>query len=166
MVEIITFTVLAFILIASALSVVTSNNTFHGALFLALFLFTMAGMFVHLQAELVAVIQVLAYVGGVTTFIVFVIMLTNKIMDTSVKRFNKYKLIALTLVVFILCAFLAALVTTFIVPMNAVPSTGIFPMEKIGELLLSEYLLSFELISVILTVSMIGAIVLVKKEDS
>jgi len=165
MVEIITFAVLALILIASAVCVVRSQNTFHGALFLALFLFTMAGMFVHLRSELVAVIQVLAYVGGVTTFIVFVIMLTNKVMDTSVPRFNRFRVLSVIVTALVLLSFTVAICFSFFQPLNNPVTDEIFPIEKVGALLLSDYLLSFELISIILTVTMIGAILLVKKEE-
>ncbi len=122
-------------------------------------------MFVHLRSELVAVIQVLAYVGGVTTFIVFVIMLTNKVMDTSVPRFNRFRVLSVIVTALVLLSFTVAICFSFFQPLNNPVTDEIFPIEKVGALLLSDYLLSFELISIILTVTMIGAILLVKKEE-
>jgi len=165
MIEVITFLVIAVILIASAIFVVFSKHIFHSALVLMLFLFTMAAMYVHLKAELVAVIQVLTYVGGVITFILFVIMLTKKLSDLSVERFNNQKLISIVVSIFVLFCFILMIYFSFSQPLRQMGSE-IMEDSLIGEFLLSDYLLSFELISIILTVVTIGAILLVKKEET
>lgn len=224
MVETLTFIVLALLLTGSAVMIVIKKNVFHATLFLMLFLFTMAGMFVHLQAELVASIQVLAYVGGVTTFILFVLMLTSKVMDLSLERFNRQRIPGLVIIALIFIAFTATGLFTFLQPMagdstrfkitevtiaqiadksdtnNLIPllnqefseentfrshlyslgygeedvkiilthsqAAPMPDLSVIGKLLVTDYLLSFEIISIILTVSMIGAILLVKREEN
>jgi len=165
MIEVVTFLIIAVILIASAIFVVFSRHIFHSALVLMLFLFTMAAMYVHLKSELVAVIQVLTYVGGVITFILFVIMLTKKLSDMSVERFNNQKLISAIVVIFVMLCLILLLYFSFSQPLKQM-EVNIIEDSVIGEYLLSDYLLSFELISIILTVVMIGAILLVKKEET
>ncbi len=164
MINFITFSILAVILIGSAVFIVIKKNIFHASLILMLFLFAMAGMYISLKAELAAVLQVLAYVGGVTTFILFVVMLTNRLTDTSADTFNKQRLLALGTII---CVFLSFLIPVCLsLPFNQNPVNFNEEIMDIGRLLLSDYILSFELISIILTVSMIGAIILVKKEET
>ena len=71
MTEPLVFYLLAFLVIASALAVVTVRNIFHCALFLILCLFSIAGVYVMLFAEFVAVVQVLLYVGAVAILMIF-----------------------------------------------------------------------------------------------
>jgi NADH:ubiquinone oxidoreductase subunit 6 (subunit J) len=164
MINSITFSILAIILIASAVLIVIKKNIFHASLILMLFLFTMAGMYIHLKAELAATLQVLAYVGGVTTFILFVVMLTNRLTDKSIDRFNKQRLLSLGTII---CLFLSFLIPICLsLPLNQHPVNFNEEIMDTGRLMLGNYILSFELISIILTVSIIGAIILVKKEES
>jgi len=164
MINSITFSILAIILIASAVLIVIKKNIFHASLILMLFLFTMAGMYIHLKAELAATLQVLAYVGGVTTFILFVVMLTNRLTDKSIDRFNKQRLLSLGTII---CLFLSFLIPICLsLPLNQHPVNFNEEIMDAGRLMLGNYILSFELISIILTVSIIGAIILVKKEES
>ena len=68
--------------------VVTSRNLLHSALWLIVSFFGIAGIFILLQAEFLAVVQVLVYIGAIATLIIFAIMLTRRIMDPQQPRFN------------------------------------------------------------------------------
>ncbi|HPZ09625.1 MAG TPA: NADH-quinone oxidoreductase subunit J, partial [Candidatus Eremiobacteraeota bacterium] len=107
MIQAITFFLLTIVLIGSAICIVLKKNLFHAALILMLFLFAMAAMYIHLKAELIGVIQVLAYVGGVTTFILFVIMLTAKITDKSEERFNKQRILSIVVMAVVFISFVS-----------------------------------------------------------
>ena len=82
------FAILAGITLGSALMVVTSRNLLHSALWLIVSFFGIAGIFILLQAEFLAVVQVLVYIGAIAMLIIFAIMLTRRIMDPQQPRFN------------------------------------------------------------------------------
>jgi NADH:ubiquinone oxidoreductase subunit 6 (subunit J) len=82
------FAILAGITLGSALMVVTSRNLLHSALWLIASFFGIAGIFILLQAEFLAVVQVLIYIGAIAMLIIFAIMLTRRIMDPQQPRFN------------------------------------------------------------------------------
>jgi len=131
------FYILAAISVFSALMVVTRPNAVHSALWLILTFFAVAGLFILRGAEFIAAVQVLVYAGGIMVLFLFVIMLVN------IER-----------------------VTGFITPRRRLvggEGVEIGNMEAVGMRLLTSYLLSFELISVVLLVAIIGAIVLCRK---
>ena len=77
--EIVTFWALAVLLIGSALAVVLTKNLFHSVLYLALSLTATAGVFLALEAEFLAAVQLLLYAGGVVTIVVFAIVVTERL---------------------------------------------------------------------------------------
>ena len=164
MINVITFSILAIVLLGSAVLIVIKKNIFHATLILMLYLFAMAAMYIHLKAEMAATLQVLAYVGGVTTFILFIVMLTNRLTDKSIDTFNKQRLFSLGTITCLFICFLVLICMSL--PLNQTPVNFNEEIMDIGKLMLGDYILSFELISIILTVSIIGAIILVKKEES
>lgn len=83
------FYVLAGAILVSAFLVVTLRNVFHSALFLVMTFFTVAGIYLMLNAEFLAAVQVLIYVGAVTILMLFAIMLTYQIQSKSVKQTNE-----------------------------------------------------------------------------
>lgn len=84
------FYLFAFLIIVSALAVVSLKNIFHCALFLILCLFTIAGIFILLQAEFLAVVQVLLYVGAIAILMIFAIMLTSRLAGREVMMTNEH----------------------------------------------------------------------------
>src|SRR5436190_2723061 len=87
--ELLTFGVLAFVLVGSALAVVLSKNLFHSVLWLALALTCTAGVFLSLDAEFLAAVQVLLYAGGVVTVVVFAIVVTERLVGTKLSHTNR-----------------------------------------------------------------------------
>lgn len=156
------FYILAGIVIGSAVLVVTMRNIFHSALFLVLCFFAVAGIYVLLEAEFVAAVQVLIYVGAITVLMIFAIMLTSQIYNPIIKQSNEQVAPALL----ILAALLAI---TLVILANANwRTTTQSPIENstitIGKALLTVYVLPFEVVSVVLLVALVGAIVIAKKE--
>ena len=152
------FTVMA---VASALMVVASRNLLHAVLFLILSFIGIAGLFLTLSADFVAVAQVLVYAGAIGVLVIFAIMLTPQAnRDNSNSRF------------FLPAAFLSLLVFGIIAV--AIFATA-WPVQSragfgttataIGASVLGHYALPFEVLSVVLLVALIGAIVLVREPN-
>ena len=164
----IVFWIIAFVTVLSAIMVVSLKNIFHSVLFLILCLFSVAGIFILCEADFLAGVQVLIYVGGVSILIIFAIMLTRQLTNYNIRQHNEQTAIGA------LVAFCFALIV-----LGAVSKTmsvdGGFPLAKnphiagstphmLGKLLLTNFVLPFELVSVLLLVALIGAIVLAKKD--
>jgi NADH:ubiquinone oxidoreductase subunit 6 (subunit J) len=88
-VNLLLFYLLAAIIVISAILVVTLRNVFHSALFLVMTFFMVAGVYLMLNAEFLAAVQVLIYVGAITILILFAIMLTHKIQSSSITQTNQ-----------------------------------------------------------------------------
>jgi NADH:ubiquinone oxidoreductase subunit 6 (subunit J) len=169
------FWILAAGLVGSALLVVTLRNIVHAALFLVVVFAATAGIFVLLNAEFLAIVQVLIYAGAVTILVLFAIMLTQGSMTRAGNPLNKQwwlaGIISAALCVAIIGGAVASpgAVVGADASANAVMNgaiTGTVP--RIGQLLYSpftySYVLPFEIASVVLLVAIVGAIV-IGRED-
>ena len=161
--EVITFWVLAVLLVGSALAVVLSKNLFHSVLWLALALTGTAGVFLMLNAEFLAGVQILLYAGGVVTVVVFAIVVTEKLVGTKLSHTSR-RLAGGGVVAIV---FLAMMVDGLSkAPLPALKA----PMEseatrQIGLALLTKFLLPFELLAVLLLVSLLSASYLARPEE-
>ena len=157
------FAILAGITLGSALMVVTSRNLLHSALWLIASFFGIAGIFILLQAEFLAVVQVLIYIGAIAMLIIFAIMLTRRIMDPQQPRFNsQWGLVGGFAA--LLFVGLAAVVTRVAWPVAA----GEVPADAIAQLgvdFVGVYAVPFEVASVLLVVAMIGAIIIARERE-
>jgi len=164
MVEKILFYAFASIMIISAILMVTTKNIFYSALYLGVVLFSVAGIFVLLNAYFLAGIQVLIYIGAVLVLAIFVINLTKEITGRNIPQHNKQ----------IIPAIFVSLLTLFLI-ITSVLKTDMFnrithwiKVDKtalIGRLLLTDYVIPFEVASVLLLAGLIGAIVIISRED-
>ncbi|NLW25158.1 MAG: NADH-quinone oxidoreductase subunit J [Clostridia bacterium] len=161
--ELIVFWLLSFITLGSALSVVFLTNIVHSALALIMTFLGVAGIYLTLQADFIAAVQVLVYAGAVSILIVFGIMLITRgsgnMQETNL--FGKYKYTAAIVV-----TFLFGVIVYFLIQTPWSIATGTLPentVSGIAHLLLSDYVIAFELAAILLTVSMIGAIVIAKE---
>jgi NADH-quinone oxidoreductase subunit J len=154
---------LAIIATGSAIMVVTLKNIFHSALFLVLTFFSIAGIYVILNAEFLAAVQILIYVGAITILMIFAIMLTHQLFSKSLRQVNEQVIPAslITLVFFGLSIF-TLVKTAWPISGAQLPSNRIF---EIGRLLMSEYVIPFEVVSIVLLVALIGAIVIARREN-
>jgi len=160
MVETILFYGFAALILISALLMIIAPNIYHSALFLALCLFGVAGIYVVLNSYFLAGIQVLVYIGAVVVLALFVINLTRRIIEADSDQHNEQLLPAV--IIAGLTAFLiisAVLKTnwgTMIAHRVAQDNTALT-----GRLLLNEFVLPFEIVSVLLLAALIGAISIV-----
>lgn len=155
------FYLLSFIIIVSSIYVVTLKNIFHSAIFLILTLFSVAGIFILLGAEFLAVSQVLIYVGAVSVLMIFAIMLTSRLASKKIVQSNEQ----VTTAIFICAGFLLISLGSFA---NTVWRVNTEPLPEnnimtIGKLLMTDYVLPFEVVSIVLLAALIGAIVLSRK---
>lgn len=167
------FWIIAVILVVAALLVVGLRNIVHSALALIVLFAMAAGIYLLLNAEFIAIVQILIYAGAVTILILFALMLTHIQGRQDTNPTNKQWWIAM-----IICALLGAsiiYVTTFSPHAIAIEGTGagqvpsgINNVVRIGQLLYSpttySYVLPFEIASLVLLVAIVGAIV-IGRED-
>ena len=156
------FYILAGMILGSAVMVVSLKNIFHCALFLVLALFGVAGIYILLSAEFLAAVQVLIYVGAITILMIFAIMLTAKLYNAKIKQSNEQVIPGIIIVAALLVATIFTLTRTawkLSDQVAAVQST-----VGIGRLLMTEYVLPFEVVSVVLLTALIGAIVIARKD--
>lgn len=159
------FWVLAGITLVSALMVVSLKNVFHSALALILCLFCVAGIFVLLHAEFLAAVQVLVYVGAVSILIIFAVMLTTKLASKNIIQLNKNVLPAVFVCLIFAIGAIVLIANTMIWPL----STAELPADNIGtigKLMMTEFMLPFEIISILMLAALIGAITLAREERS
>lgn len=151
---------LAALTLASAGVVAFSKNIIHSALALLGTFLGVAGLYITLSADFLAATQVLVYVGGTLTLILFAVMLTSRIDEMKVSNPRAGLAVAFGLVTAVLLV-LGEVATRTPWPAEArpaMPSTA-----KLGHAFLGEYLLPFEVGSVVLLAAMIGAVVLARR---
>ncbi|MEL6160102.1 MAG: NADH-quinone oxidoreductase subunit J [Cyanobacteria bacterium J06623_5] len=163
-VQLVSFGLLGLIMIAGALGVVLLSNIVYSAFLLGLVFISISGLFILLNAGFVAAAQVLVYVGAVNVLILFGIMLVNKQEDfVPVKNAWVGKASAGAV-----CAGLFGLLGTMVLShpwaISTVPAAGDNAIEVIGQHFFSDYLLPFELASVLLLIALVGAIILARRE--
>ena len=163
--QFICFTVLSLVIIIGALGVVLLENIVYSAFLLGGVFMSVAGLYLLLNASFVAAAQVLVYVGAINVLILFAIMLVNKKEDLKpIKYLNSRKIISSTICITLLLLLIRVDLSKVWNIANPNLSIGEDSTIRIGEHLFSDYLLPFEVASVLLLMAMIGAIVLARRD--
>jgi NADH-quinone oxidoreductase subunit J len=153
--EKIAFYIIAFIAIISAIFMITRKNPVHSVLWMLLTFFSVAGIFIQLNAEFVAAIQVIVYAGAILVLYLFVVMLLNPKTHGFAKIPYKYFISIAVVIVFVFQIFIAISMT------NITGMPGPITEEKIAELgnvklfgveLFTNYLVPFEIASVLVLI--------------
>jgi NADH:ubiquinone oxidoreductase subunit 6 (subunit J) len=161
--ETITFWSLAAVLVASSLAVVLTRNLFHSVLYLALALTATAGLFLSLEAEFLAAVQLLLYAGGVVTIAVFAIVVTERLVGDRISQTSRRLIPGFVLS--------AALLVGLLVAFRRGPLTVLRPTvsgdltRAIGESVLRSHVLSFELLGVLFLAALLGALYFARPDD-
>ena len=162
------FSILAVLLVASALSVILQPSPIRSALSLVVTLFLLAVTFLLLDAQLIAALQVIVYAGAIVVLFLLVIMLLNMQEEPRVRARFATQCAAVLLG----SLFLLALVRFAVAPqpaasatsgMAAAPPPGFGSVATLAERLFTHFLLAFEITSVLLLVAIVGAVVLAKR---
>jgi len=156
------FYVLAALTIAGAAGVALSRNILYSSLGLLMALLGAGSLYVFLSADFVAVTQLLIYIGGVLVLILFAVMLTNRITEVKVSN-SSFGLFGGVLLFVSVAPVLLAVVS--LTPWPAVASAPLVPTtEAIGNGFLTRWLLPFEVASLVLLATLVGAVVIARKE--
>ena len=160
--EAVLFILFGAIAVCGAIMVVTRKHPMASALYLILTLFAVAALFVLRQAHFLAAVQVIVYAGAVVVLFVFVIMLINVPEGRlPVERATTMRVLGvLAAGLFILES--AVLARRYSMPIGPVAEVG--TVESVGRALFTDYLLAFEITSVLLLAAVIGAIALAKRK--
>lgn len=151
--------------ILTAVGVVYSKNAVHSVVALLLTMILVAGIYLMLDAEFIAAVQLMVYAGGIIVLFVFMLLLVALHRDEALRLFNTYTMISLGLVAFLV---IVLAVVFFTMPFGPMPETVTRIVEggsteAVAGTLYSTYILPFEIASVLLLVAMVGAIVLTKE---
>ena len=155
------FILIAALVIASAFWVVFSPNLIHSAVSLLFTLFSTAGLYIFLYADFIAATQVVIYVGGILVLIIFGVMLTSKIETPSIAASSKNQFIG-GMGAFAIFVIQAGIIFNSQWHIGNVQSTD-STVATIGKLLLNEYLLPFEIVSILLLAALMGAALLSRR---
>ena len=161
--EVLAFWALAVVLVGSALSVVLSTNLFHAVLWLALSLTGTAGVFLLLDAEFLAAVQLLLYAGGVVTIVVFAIVVTERLVGERITQTNR----GIAVGALMSAALAAILVSAILQHPLAVEKAPIVDTltAAIGSAVLTRFVLPFELLAILMLAALLSAIYLARPEE-
>jgi NAD(P)H-quinone oxidoreductase subunit 6 len=163
-VQLVSFGILSAMMLGSALGVVLSSNIVYSAFLLGGVFIAVAGLYLLLNASFLAAAQILIYVGAINVLILFAIMLVNKSEDFAPIKRSWVRNLATAAVCLGLFALLGTTMLSTPWPISTVAAAGDQSIYLIGEHFFSDYLLPFELASVLLLMAMIGAIVLARRD--
>ena len=157
------FIILSAVALIGALGVVVSRKLFHAAIFLVLSFVGVAGYYVLLEAEFLAMIQILVYVGAIAILIIFAIMLSRRMMSSEFRASNEQWLWALVAGVA-----LFVILVVILVQVNWPVVEAVVPADTVSELgqalvAPDQYLLVFEVASVLLLVALVGAVIIARE---
>ena len=161
----ITFYFFSILIIVSGAVVVLSKNVMHSAFALLFTLFSVAGIYVLLSADFLAITQIMIYIGGILVLIIFGVMLTTHITGVNIKsgRLGKLNILIAGILTAIIAVSLIVVFSTtswYLSESELVDST----INKIGNELLTNYLLAFEAASMLLLIAIIGAAFIARRK--
>jgi NADH-quinone oxidoreductase subunit J len=154
---------LSIVLVGSALAVVLSKNLFHAVLWLALALTGTAGVFLLLDAEFLAAVQLLLYAGGIITIVVFAIVVTERLVGERLTQTNMRIPGGAIVSAGVLALIVTALGKRPLETMR--PEVTGDLTQTIGQAVLTRYVLPFELLAVLMLAGLLGAIYFARPEE-
>ncbi len=161
--EAVAFACLSVLLVGSALAVVLSKNLFHAVLWLALALTGTAGVFLLLEAEFLAAVQLLLYAGGVITIMVFAIVVTERLVGERITQTNR-RITGGAIASAAVLLLIVAAVTQRPLAIAREPITADLT-RAIGEGVLTRFVLPFELLALLMVAALLSAIYFARPDD-
>lgn len=159
------FYFLSFLAVLSALMVVFSRNPIHSVLYLILTFFTLSGHYILLNAQFLAIVNIIVYAGAIMVLFLFTIMFLN-LKDDAFGGAKIWYNLSAALVVLVLSGLLVLKISQTQIPV-ANPDrldSQIGMVENLGQELFQHYLVPFELVSVLFLSAMVGAVMLGRRE--
>jgi NADH:ubiquinone oxidoreductase subunit 6 (subunit J) len=161
--EVLGFWCISALLVSSALAVVLTKNLFHAVLWLALALTGTAGIFLLLDAEFLAAVQLLLYAGGIVTVVVFAIVVTEKLVGERLSQTSR-RIGAGAVASIALAGLIISSVTERPLATTRPPMTGDLT-QQIGETVLTRFVLPFELLAVLMLAGLLSAVYFARPEE-
>lgn len=161
--EVIMFWILAVIIVASAIATVFSKNIIYSAFSLLFSFLGVAGIYAMLSADFLAVTQIMVYVGGILTLLLFGVMLTNRITTMSLKT-DVFNFVPGLIIAAVMLASLLYVIWVTGTWAKQSPAGWDTTVESIGTLTITHYLLPFETIAILLLVAVVGASYVARKD--
>jgi NADH-quinone oxidoreductase subunit J len=160
------FYFLSFVAIFSALLVVFSKNAVYSVLYLIITFFAIAGHYVLLNAQFLAAVHVIVYAGAIMVLFLYVIMLLNLNEESEPQKGNLLKFAAAICAGSLMMIMIGALRGSEHIASSVEPDKQIGLVKNLGQVLFTDYLLPFEITSILLLAAMVGAVMLGKPEKS
>jgi NADH-quinone oxidoreductase subunit J len=158
----IAFGILAAAMAAASIKVVTTKNVVHAALYLIVVLAGVAGIYVLLAAEFVAVVQILVYIGAIVVLFLFGVMLTRAPIGKDDRLDNDQRVAAAIVSLFLFGVLGAVLVNAFH-RVHVNPST-VQRTNDVAVSIFQTYVIPFEVVSVVLLAALVGAVVIARRD--
>ena len=159
------FYLLSFFTILTGLMVVLSKNPIHSVLYLIATFFCLSGHYILLNAQFLAAVNIIVYAGAIMVLFLFVIMFLNLKKEDEESKTNLTKIAAMVTGGTLFLIFVAVFRKTQFGTFNAYTfNSQVGMVESLGEVLYKDYLLPFELASVLFLIAMIGAVMLGRRE--
>lgn len=158
------FYFLAFLAILSALLVVFSKNAVYSVLYLIITLFSIAGHYVLLNAQFLAAVHVIVYAGAIMVLFLYVIMLLDLNEAVEPQKGTTQKIAAVITAGTLMIVLIGALKSTEAVVGDSLNPSEMGYVKNLGQILFTDYLLPFEITSILLLAAMVGAVMLGKPE--
>jgi len=159
------FLIIAGFTIAAAAAAMTLRNLIHCALAVALAFVGLAAAYLQLNAQFVGFAQILVYVGAVAILIVFAALLTRGGEPSQVGIFSKTWLAGLGVALAVL-GVLAWAIARSVVTQNQAPPTAEATVKQIGNALMTQYVLPLEIVGLLLTAALIGAVIIAMRDEA
>jgi NADH:ubiquinone oxidoreductase subunit 6 (subunit J) len=161
--EVLAFWGLGVVLVGSALAVVLSKNLFHAVLWLALALTGTAGVFLQLDAEFLAAVQLLLYAGGIVTIVVFAIVVTERLVGERISQTSR-RIGAGAVVSAALLGTILSAISRRPLPVTP-PALPADLTRNVGDAVLTRFVMPFELLALLMLAALMGAIYFARPDD-
>jgi len=158
------FYFISFVAVLSAFMVVFSRNPIYSVLYLIITFFCIAGHYVLLNAQFLAVVHVIVYAGAIMVLFLYVIMLLNLNQESEPHKNTILKVMAAICSGLLMVVLIGALKGTEQMVAQQPADSGIGLVKNLGKVMFTDFLLPFEITSVLLLAAMVGAIMLSKSE--
>ena len=159
------FWILSVVALFSALMVITSKNPMHSVIWLIIVFFAISGHYLLLNAQFLAIVNIIVYAGAIMVLFLYVLMLMDLKKETEPKKNRWLKLAGAVAGGRLLLVLIAALKKADLANQFAETRTGdIGLIENLGKVLFNEYVVPFEISSILFLSAMVGAVVIGKKE--
>ena len=157
------FYLFAAVTLVSGLMVVSSGNIVRSAFYLLATLFGISGLYVLLGADFVAITQIMVYIGGILILLLFGVMLTSDITNVEIRKGKATILPAIVGVGVLLGSVVSILMkTNWKIELSKIPQTTTYDL---GKLLITDYVLIFELLGILLLIALIGAASMARRDQ-